>query len=318
MRTKDLIPGKPESMYEIGYMILERKSIFIISGIILLNMIGIVTVYFLIIGNTCASLFADISSKSVGDNFWVDKSLYILVTALLLLPVVCMRELQELKSVSVSLFVAICVFILILLWQLIDFGTQEFTTAEERLTFAELSGPYKETSFWNIMSAVNNCLIAFMFQMNLFPIFSALSNKTNEQALYSTKVSIFTIGLLYSILGIACLFLFGSLIDTLAGSDVMQLIYAENTLDRLGKKHPEAYVLRALFIVVLFCHIPFLFFGGKEAALVIVDEINRRSVSNLLKQRMVALNMMEKMTKEQTRIRTEAASGKTFIEDELH
>lgn len=93
MRTKDLIPGKPESMYEIGYMILERKSIFIISGIILLNMIGIVTVYFLIIGNTCASLFADISSKSVGDNFWVDKSLYILVTALLLLPVICMREL---------------------------------------------------------------------------------------------------------------------------------------------------------------------------------------------------------------------------------
>lgn len=30
------------------------------------------------------------------------------------------------------------------------------------------------------MSSINNCLIAFTFQMNLFPIFSALSNKTNE------------------------------------------------------------------------------------------------------------------------------------------
>ena len=90
-------------------------------------------------------------------------------------------------------------------------------------------------------------------------------------------------GSLYAILGIVCLFMFGSLIDTKAGSDVMVLINDEKQLSQNGKKHPEAFVLRALFIVVLFCHIPFIFFSGKEAALIIVDEINRRSVSSLLK-----------------------------------
>lgn len=80
------------------------------------------------------------------------------------------------------------------------------------------------------MSSINNCLIAYMFQMNLFPLFSALADKTNEMAIYSTKVSIFLIGVLYSILGIVCMFMFGTLIDTKAMSDVMVLINDEKEL----------------------------------------------------------------------------------------
>lgn len=33
LACKDLVPDKPESMYEIGYMVLERGSIFMVGGI---------------------------------------------------------------------------------------------------------------------------------------------------------------------------------------------------------------------------------------------------------------------------------------------
>jgi hypothetical protein len=37
--------------------------------------------------------------------------------------------------------------------------------------------------------------------------------------------------------------------------------------------------MQGLFLVILGCHIPYLFFSGKEALLIIIDEIMRNSIS---------------------------------------
>lgn len=44
----------------------------------------------------------------------------------------------------------------------------------------------------------------------------------------------------------------------------------------------SSYVVRFTFIVVLMCHIPYIFLFGKESLLIFIDEIRRRSMSEAL------------------------------------
>lgn len=42
-----------------------------------------------------------------------------------------------------------------------------------------------------------------------------------------------------------------------------------------------------MLLIILACHIPYLFFSGKEAMLIAVDEVMRRSISLVLSKKMM-------------------------------
>jgi len=72
--------------------------------------------------------------------------------------------------------------------------------------------------------------------------------------------------------------MFGGTINKM-GADVLKNVNGE------GSEIYEGFVLRFLFIIVLACHIPFIFFSGKESLLIMIDEIDRRSISTTLEKR---------------------------------
>lgn len=115
---------------------MKRKSIFLISGILNVNSLGLVMVYFIVYSNTIQSVVSDLTSLPA-DSFWVGRTFWVLILAILILPVCLKKELQELHIVSLTLFVAVCVFILIIFVQLLYYGTNKFSTYEDTKTGEE-------------------------------------------------------------------------------------------------------------------------------------------------------------------------------------
>lgn len=136
------------------------------------------------------------------------KQSWILFLGLLLLPVVVKKELQELHIVSLSLFVAILVFIFIIFLQLCIFGTGTFTDGQQ-LSFSDMQTPSDDTDVFKVIKSICFMLVAFSFTINLFPIYSALRVKTNANMGKSVVSSIALVSFLYIFLAITCMFLFG-------------------------------------------------------------------------------------------------------------
>jgi amino acid permease len=182
LNTKDLIPGKPESMYEIGYMLFNRSSIFFISGIIVLNAFGLVMVYFIVFSKIMASICMDALGVKTDDeglvHYMATKQFWVLSLSILMLPVIIKKELQELHIVSVMLFAAVCIFIFIVFLQLVIFGTNEFSEGTP-YDLHQFSLPAATADFYTIVKSLCCMFVAFAFTQNLFPVYSALKVKTN-------------------------------------------------------------------------------------------------------------------------------------------
>lgn len=79
---------------------------------------------------------------------------------------------------------------------------------------------------------------------------------------------------IYVLLGIISVYLFGSTID-------------ESVLVNVDEEtSPSSYVIRFSFLLVLACHIPYIFYSGKESLCIIVDELKRNSTSLALSKKL--------------------------------
>jgi len=106
-------------------------------------------------------------------------------------------------------------------------------------------------------------------------------------------LSVTTSFFIYTLLSISGVFLFGHQIEN-SNANILNNINDEYAIGLLkGHSHWEAYVLRVLFLVVLACHIPFIFFSGKEALLIIIDETDRKSISKTLEERVKEIEEKE-------------------------
>ena len=145
---------------------------------------------------------------------------------------------------------------------------------------------YPKMSF-KFISALSIILVGMGAQQNFFPIYTELKTKTKSQLTSSVALANIAVTLFYSSLALVGIYTFGSAITH--HSTILLSIGAECT-DHPSEPCPRISVLlRLIFMIVVAAHIPFIFFSGKEGILIVVDEVDRRSVSRALEFKMRVL-----------------------------
>lgn len=71
------------------------------------------------------------------------------------------------------------------------------------------------------------------------------------------------------------------------GSDL-----SSNVLDNVGAHEGEwtSFVLSIIFLIVIGCHIPFIFFGGKDCFLNLYNELANRTISKNLERKLMLMD----------------------------
>ena len=289
LKTKDLIPGKPESFFEMGYILVGRSSIFIMSFTLFSYCTLLCIAYFFLFGGLVSALIqlTDIDKNS----FVAGNQFSVLLLALILLPIIFKKEIHELKIVAWLLFGFLLAFLLIMLVLSIYHPQGYFVLPAASnpadsivhdnniVTFGMQMVPLPDLYFAGAITSINTASFSLSITSNIFPTYASLKNKTTKNMLHALLLGLaMTIGV-YTLYSVVCMTLFGrNLLDSEGNS--LENISSNMINDWSG------LTLQILFLVVLAAHIPFMFFVGKESLLIIIDELDRCSVSETLNKRM--------------------------------
>mmetsp|Transcript_29778 Transcript_29778/g.36957 ORF Transcript_29778/g.36957 Transcript_29778/m.36957 type:complete len:141 (+) Transcript_29778:733-1155(+) len=119
-----------------------------------------------------------------------------------------------------------------------------------------------------LVTGLNIIVLAYAYQINLFPTYNSLgANKSNKTGLDAVAISAALSFLIYVSLGILSIYIFGSSLE----SSVLKNVDEERNI--------YSYIIRVCFLVVLGCHIPYIFFPTKESFLIIIDQAQNQSMT---------------------------------------
>ena len=181
-----------------------------------------------------------------------------------MLPLCIKKRLAEMKIVSILLFLAIALFILLFIVQLMTLGSIE----NHDKTYGQY---FRVDLSMELITGFNIIVLAYAYHMNLFPTYNSLGQrKSQRNAMKAIGYGSVLSFIIYVSLGILSIYIFGSELK----SSVLKNVDKEKNL--------YSYVIRIAFLVVLACHIPYIFFVYKESFLIIYDEAKNHSMTKAL------------------------------------
>jgi hypothetical protein len=118
-------------------------------------------------------------------------------------------------------------------------------------------------------------LVSYNFSFIEFPLYHSLgTNRTPKKLLDATSLAVAMTFVIYCSTGLLAIYLFGSGLQS-------------NCLDNIAEEGIDNFlsvIVRIAFAVVVACHVPYIFFYGKEACAIVIDELLNGSTSAQLQK----------------------------------
>ncbi len=130
-----------------------------------------------------------------------------------------------------------------------------------------LSAQASDSKAGQLYDSFSIIVSSYGFILNLFPVYTSIEQRNNKkgyQASGSALAFSFIVYVTFSFLAYYC---YGESIQP----SIFDNIKSESSIG--------SYITRLLFLVIFICNIPFLFLPAKECILVMIDEIQNRTVS---------------------------------------
>ena len=154
---KDIVPDHPDSLYEIGYMIMGRASIFLLASILIINALGLCMIYFIVFGDTAGQLAASFTAaEHLGTVWYTSRWAYSVPLAALLLPICLKKELAEFAWISYVLFISLTLFVILNFVMLVLDSNFEAEGIDPDILSPKLS--------WGTVSALSVTMLAYSYQ----------------------------------------------------------------------------------------------------------------------------------------------------------
>eukprot|EP00354_Favella_ehrenbergii_P011205 CAMPEP_0170451732 /NCGR_PEP_ID=MMETSP0123-20130129/874_1 /TAXON_ID=182087 /ORGANISM="Favella ehrenbergii, Strain Fehren 1" /LENGTH=330 /DNA_ID=CAMNT_0010713519 /DNA_START=158 /DNA_END=1150 /DNA_ORIENTATION=- len=284
LKTAQLAPCKPKSVYEIAYLLYGRTSIFFLCIIMLISGLGAIALFYRMIGDTFSTVLKDGlmgpnhgQDGSVGEEgaeghpWWVtaivhEKTLIVLA-GLLQTPVIFKRQLEEMKVISYSFAIIALVFTFLLIGEL--YRRRDYVS--EHIDWDDLKRAKLDAGF---VTSLNILILSFSMHWIILPTYSELENRTVARFVKAVRIELSIFTIVFLTIGYSAAILFGSKINSL-------LLLSLAELDGL-----TSIFCRIMFVVLLMFHIPYYFYMEKEFCLVLYDEVYNRSMSTRLEQKL--------------------------------
>jgi len=113
LKAREVCPDTPSSMFEIGFLIMGKKAIYVICFAIFINSFFLIVIFINVWSTTAHAFVTTTWLDGSSTSLLKDRGTYAIGIAVLLLPTTFMKEIAELHIVSMSLFGAAVLFVLI-------------------------------------------------------------------------------------------------------------------------------------------------------------------------------------------------------------